>query len=114
MKAPEPSSKLARQTQAAQAPTCLMFRLSGRRMALDRPAYGNVYGYEGTRYNQACHASIMPVTAITNEERSKKTYQWNAQPLHPLISYHHSLSWALVLERRGTLPAHGAPQCMHL
>lgn len=43
-------------------------------MALDRPADGNVYGYEGTRSNQACHASIMPVTAITNEERSKKTY----------------------------------------
>lgn len=43
-------------------------------MALDRLAYGNVYGYEGTRYNQACPASMMRVTAITNEERSNKTY----------------------------------------
>jgi hypothetical protein len=32
-------------------------------MALDRPAYGNVYGYEGTRYNQARPASMMRVTA---------------------------------------------------
>ena len=34
-----------------------------------QPPYGNAYGYQGNRYNQAYPASMMRVTAITNVER---------------------------------------------